>query len=148
MTDSKSEALLRAGCGSCSYNDRSIILIGGKRDNVCFKDCWMYDVSSQLLELLSEGPTEFSGRHHHSVTLVHDTVWVIGGINVSDVLGDCWCFHVSSRKWNKPELTYVSSTRLVGCLNVLVLMIRSRFLVWCSYVITSKIYGILRVHIH
>lgn len=107
--DIRGSVLERAACASCAYDDRYVLIFGGRQRDTMFLDAWSYDTRTGDLVLLSPGPRAGKPRPraHHSATLVGDRVWILGGNEANAFCSDkdVWTFDVRSREWAQPRLT-------------------------------------------
>lgn len=97
-------ALCRAGCSSAIYKDRHILVFGGRENDIFFLDCWSFDLQNSKLHCLSPGDERAEVRAYHTVTLIDDTAWVIGGTGDDGNTCHTWCFNVKTRVWKAPTL--------------------------------------------
>jgi hypothetical protein len=102
-------ALQRAGSASCSHEEGNILLFGGRKDDLYFKDCWEYRPEVGTFFFVGEAPRTFSPRAHHTATVINGSVWLIGGMDQQNVIKDFWCFDILKRRWRQPRLKGVTS---------------------------------------
>ena len=106
--ESEHPALSRAGCASVTYKDRYALILGGRKSDAFFLDCWSFDTVTGALNPLSKGPAQGKPRAYHSATLVGDVIWVVGGSDdafIPEPNNLVWCFHIKSREWRQPTLS-------------------------------------------
>ena len=101
----------RRGCASCvvKNNDTSenvVLIFGGEDDSRCFRDCWVFEPRSEMLQYLGEAPDTFTPRSYHSATYIDGVVWIIGGMNkfsrdpMEQIVADSvWCYDVERRTY-------------------------------------------------
>lgn len=62
-------------------------MLGGRHGNECFNDVWVFDTVSETWQQLQPAP--FCPRAYHTATLVAgNQLWVIGGNDLRNMLGD------------------------------------------------------------
>ena len=94
------------------WNDRFILIFGGREKDRFYLDCWEYDTVEKTIRLLAgtdQAPMSPSpqppSRAHHTTTLVGDVVYLIGGSGKDGLVTDVWCFHIKTSSWEKPQLS-------------------------------------------
>ena len=100
--------LKRAGSASVAFQDRFILIFGGRHQRKYNLECHSYDTLTGALHSLSKGPPQdHTRRCHHTATLVGDVVWCVGGNTADTVVTTdvVWCFNLSTREWRQPRLT-------------------------------------------
>jgi len=84
---------------------------GFGKDVLSFNDVWRFSVTTNQWTCLTtasqrrggSGPATPAGRQYAAVTIVHDRIWVFGGVDPvsSIVFNDVWAFHVHTGQWKR-----------------------------------------------
>ena len=102
--ESLQASLQRAGCASATYRDRYILIFGGRQHNTFFLDCWSLDSQTAAVHSLTQGTARAGPRAYHTVSLMGDVAWIVGGTGADGKFCDTWCFNVKTREWKPPRL--------------------------------------------
>lgn len=102
--DGTSKNIRRAGCASTSYQNRYMLIFGGRENGDFFLDCWSFDTHTGALIRLHPGSKCAAPRAYPTVSLVGNIAWIVGGSGPNGTFEETRCFNVAAREWTTPRL--------------------------------------------
>lgn len=102
----------RFGHTAVVYDDKAVVIFGGKSSERYFNDVYAYNVTEQTWQCLHSGtdvsnsdertwrdPSIPPGRVGHAAAMYHDVLYVVSGENQGHFFTDLHAFHVATRTW-------------------------------------------------
>jgi hypothetical protein len=101
----------RTHFSTSQYDNRYLIIYGGKSETETFSDMWSFDLERfQWHQINYSGKISAPARHSHSAVIYHDSLFVFGGNN--NKLYNLWEFCFVTRRWNRYKLSLDSISDL------------------------------------